>query len=271
MTPTDPLGRLLPRYEISAQRFEIDWNVKPGKRKPDQPETVDRAVIVDLSLGGALIQAGRDSEHVVNDTVTVRFGGVDGQVIIRHRQEAEDAVLYGVEWDVSIDALELIKTAVGFVRMSGELPPQWEEAQSPALDVQPPRLATDFLRDRLLPRYSLANQQPRIGWDVKLVNPVLRRREARKEAIVLDLSLGGALIEVSAPDTHEADDVVIVRLGGVDDQVVIRHRQESGDAVLYGLEWGGSYEFSQAVAKAVQMARGDSEDKLRTRWESGRD
>ena len=128
-----------------------------------------------------------------------------------------------------------------------------------------------FFGTDYFPAIPWPTRQPRIGWDVKLVNPVLRRREARKEAIVLDLSLGGALIEVSAPDTHEADDVVIVRLGGVDDQVVIRHRQESGDAVLYGLEWGGSYEFSQAVAKAVQMARGDSEDKLRTRWESGRD
>ena len=271
MTPDDPLGRLLPRYELTGQRPEIDWNIKPATRKPPRPETMDQAFIIDLSLGGALIEAAGDDANAVGDKVMVRFGDIEGHVIIRHRQDVDAVVLFGVEWDVSIDALDLIKTAVGQVHATGELPDQWTQSESPTPEVQSLRRGDDFLRNRLLPRHSLEEQRPRIGWDVKSANPLRRRRTPDKEAVLLDLSLGGALVEVSAPDTHSVDDVITVRLGGVDDHVTIRHRQESGDTVLYGVQWSGSYEMAQVVTRAVEMTVGDTDHRLQTRWESGRD
>lgn len=271
MTPVDPLGRLLPRYELAGQRPEIAWNIKPATRKPPRPETMDQAFIIDLSLGGALIEASGDDANAVGDKVMVRFGDIEGHVIIRHRQDIDAGVLFGVEWDVSIDALDLIKTAVGLVRATGELPDQWTQSESPTPEVQSLRRGDDFLRNRLLPRHSLSEQRPRIGWDVKSANPLRRRRTPDKEAVLLDLSLGGALVEVSAPDTHSVNDVITVRLGGVDDHVTIRHRQESGDTVLYGVQWSGSYEMARVVTRAVEMTVGDTDHRLQTRWESGRD
>lgn len=271
MTADDPLGRLLPRYELAGQRPEIDWNIKPATRKPPRPETMDQAFLVDLSLGGALIEAAGDDATAVGDKIMMRFGDIEGHVIIRHRQDVDNGALLGVEWDVSVDAVDLIKAAVGLVRTTGELPEEWAQAPSPTPEVQSLRRGDDFLRNRLLPRHSLDGQRPRIGWDVKSANPLRRRRTPEKEAVLLDLSLGGALVEVSAPDTHAENDRVNVRLGGVDDHVTIRHRQESGDTVLYGVQWSGSHEMTRVVTRAVEMTVGDTDHRLQTRWESGRD
>ena len=67
--------------------------------------------------------------------------------------------------------------------------------------------------DRLLPRHSLGEQRPQIGWDVQPANRLRRRPETVGTGFIVDLSLDGALIEVADTHQHEIDDVVVVRFG----------------------------------------------------------
>ena len=123
-----PVDRLLPRHPLGDQRPQIGWNVQPANRMRRRPETVETAFILDLSLDGALIEATGSDEHTVDDVVTVRFGGVDGQAIIRHRHEVDDVVRFGIQWLGSAALQAVVEKAVEMVRgHNGELRARWED------------------------------------------------------------------------------------------------------------------------------------------------
>lgn len=130
MDSEKPVDRLLPRHSLGAQRPQIGWNVRPARRLPPRPETVAAGVIVDLSLDGALVEVADTEQHEIDDIVVVRFGGIDGRVVIRHRQDGDGTVRYGIQWTGSNDMKRVIEQAVGMVRgHNGELRARWEDAR----------------------------------------------------------------------------------------------------------------------------------------------
>ena len=122
------LDRLLPRYSLREHRLQIGWNVQSVRLRRRLHETVEKAFLIDLSLGGALIEAQNSVKPAVGDVVTVRFGGVDGQAIIRHRREADRLAYFGIQWLESAELRPVIEKAVGMVRGGdGELRARWED------------------------------------------------------------------------------------------------------------------------------------------------
>ena len=125
-----PVDRLLPRHSLGEPRPQIGWNVQPASRMRRRPETVEAAFILDLSLDGALIEVAATDEHTIDDVVTVRFGGVDGRAVVRHRQQVDDIVRFGIQWLGSTELQAVIEKAVELVRgHNGELRARWEEAR----------------------------------------------------------------------------------------------------------------------------------------------
>ena len=126
-----PVDRLLPRHALGEQRPQIGWNVQPANRLRRRSESVEMAFILDLSLDGALIEAAAADDLTIDEIVTVRFGGVDGRAIIRHRQESDGAVRYGIQWLGATELRAVVEKAVEMVRgHNGELRARWEEARN---------------------------------------------------------------------------------------------------------------------------------------------
>jgi hypothetical protein len=126
--------------------------------------------------------------------------------------------------------------------------------------------------DRLLPRHEVAPMRATLEWDVRTERSGFKRHEVADEAVVVDLSLEGALIEVpkSGPERAKGD-VVCVRLGGASGEATVRHRRESDDATtwLYGIEWAGGGELRDAVENGVEQIRANA-TAVRRAWEAQR-
>ena len=124
------LDRLLPRHEVAPIRATIEWDVRTKRVKLKREEVADEAVVVDLSLEGALIEAPSTSKHEKGDVVEVRLGGAAGQATIRHVRlgDGGDTWLYGVKWILSPELREAVENGVEQLRESaGELRRAWEE------------------------------------------------------------------------------------------------------------------------------------------------
>lgn len=123
------LDRLLPRHQ-PRDIVQFGWNVVPERRFPKRAEQVTMATIVDLSLGGALIDVPGPCRHEAGEVVAVRFGGVDGAATVRHCRESDDRpgmTRYGVEWRPGHELAAMIERAVTTIRgREAELRHAWE-------------------------------------------------------------------------------------------------------------------------------------------------
>ena len=125
--------------------------------------------------------------------------------------------------------------------------------------------------DRLLPRHQVRPRRVVLEWDVRPPRKILRRPERSNPAEVVDLSLDGALIETDLDLTHEVDDVVVLRLGGVTGRAIVKHKRlgDSGTSWLYGVQWVKAPALKHAVDQAVEALRGDP-SVVRQSWEQHR-
>ncbi len=124
------LDRLLPRHESTAG-LDLVWNVhetRTGLFKKE--ETYSRAVILDLSLEGARVEAPAGQKHEVGDRVDVRFQGMEGHAEIRHHHVGPDGShIYGVRFIPEEGFGAAINQAVGELRgRSAELRTAWNRA-----------------------------------------------------------------------------------------------------------------------------------------------
>ena len=129
MDEVGKFDRLLPRRELTT-RVQIAWDVKPPRRFSRRGEEFVMATIIDLSLDGALLEVPDSSDHEVNDIVSLRFGGVDGRALVRHRRnDASGAgmIRYGIQWVGLPELRAVVERAVAAIRdENDELRPLWE-------------------------------------------------------------------------------------------------------------------------------------------------
>jgi len=123
------IDRLLPRHQLPA-RAQFRWNVVAERRFPPRAAQFVMATIIDLSLDGALIEVPASSRHEVGERVALRFGGVDGQATVRHRQAVDPergTVRYGIQWEFLPELAGTVEQAVATVRGDdAELRAAWE-------------------------------------------------------------------------------------------------------------------------------------------------
>jgi hypothetical protein len=128
---TNNIDRLLPRHE-SPESLDLSWNVRverSGLFKNKGEEISDRATIRDISLEGALIEITDSHHHEPGDEIAVRFRGLDGQAVIKHRRRADgsETLLYGVRFRPDAAFNDAIDEAVGEIRgHSSELNRVWQ-------------------------------------------------------------------------------------------------------------------------------------------------
>ncbi|MEM7140000.1 MAG: PilZ domain-containing protein [Actinomycetota bacterium] len=119
--------------------------------------------------------------------------------------------------------------------------------------------------DRLLPRHR-AEGDVTLEWNVRMARTGLFKKEERSAtAVIRDLSLEGALVEVHDGAAHEPGDEVIVRFDGLEGTATVRHAQADGDTVLYGVRFTPETEFNAAIDLAVGALRGHSAE-LSAAW-----
>lgn len=126
--------------------------------------------------------------------------------------------------------------------------------------------------DRLLPRHPVQPRRVEIEWDVRQPRRIVKKRAERSfVAEIVDLSLDGALVEVSVDAEHSIDDIVVLRLGGATGRAQIKHRRmgDPGPSWLYGVQWIKSPELKAAVDVAVEQLREDP-GRVRQSWEQQR-
>ncbi len=124
------LDRLLPRHEVAPMRATIEWDVRTERVKFKREERSDDAVVVDLSLEGALIEAPLSSKHDKGDQIQVRLGGAEGGATIRHVRlgDNRDTWLYGIKWNHTPALREAVENGVEQLRENAaELRRNWEE------------------------------------------------------------------------------------------------------------------------------------------------
>lgn len=126
--------------------------------------------------------------------------------------------------------------------------------------------------DRLLPRHPVRPRRVELEWDVRRPRRIVRKRPERWfVAEIVDLSLDGALVEVSVDAEHTVDDIVTLRLAGAEGRAVIKHRRmgDPGPSWLYGVQWVKSPELKRAVDSAVEQLR-ENPSQVRQTWEQRR-
>ena len=125
--------------------------------------------------------------------------------------------------------------------------------------------------DRLLPRHEVAPMRATIEWDVRTERVKFKRKERSVEAVVVDLSLEGALIEAPLSSKHDKDDQVQIRLGGAEGGATIRHFRlgDNRDTWLYGVKWIHTPALREAVENGVEQLRENAAE-LRRSWEEQR-
>jgi PilZ domain len=120
--------------------------------------------------------------------------------------------------------------------------------------------------DRLLPRHPGGTGLD-FAWNVHEARAGLfKKEETFSRAVIRDLSLDGALVEVPAGEEHEIGDRVDVRFEGMDGHAEIRHRNDGPDGShIYGVRFIPEDGFGAAVNKAVGELRGRSAE-LKNAW-----
>ncbi len=114
--------------------------------------------------------------------------------------------------------------------------------------------------DRLLPRRPVDTDVP-IAWDIRRTRRLVgRSHEISDPAQLLNLSLEGALIEVSLPSDRVPGEQVMIAMG--DDRrgrVEIRHARvaKSGDRMLYGVKFIEGAALSGIINHLADTARGN--------------
>ena len=130
MDPDAHLDRLLPRHALDGQPVQIGWAVRRARKPFRRTDSMEMGTIVNLSLDGALIEVPASCRHRVDDTVALRFGGIDGRAIVRHVQHDEDddtVVRYGIRWSDAAELRAVVEKAVAAVRgRNADLRRRWE-------------------------------------------------------------------------------------------------------------------------------------------------
>lgn len=120
--------------------------------------------------------------------------------------------------------------------------------------------------DRLLIRHETPTDLA-LSWNVRVKRQgLLHKEELHDHAVIRDLSLEGALVEVHERQVHEVGQHVAVRFEGLDGEAVIRHcRPGDGDSLLYGVRFLPDPTFTEQLGAAVSELRGHSSE-LKTAW-----
>lgn len=123
--------------------------------------------------------------------------------------------------------------------------------------------------DRLLPRHESATSLD-LSWNVRVARSgrfKKHREEMFDPAVIRDISLEGALVEIADVHEHEVGERVAVRFQGLDGTAQIRHRRPGRDgSLLYGVRFLPDPEFNDAVDTAVGELRGHAGDLVRA-WQ----
>jgi len=121
--------------------------------------------------------------------------------------------------------------------------------------------------DRLLPRHESPGSI-NVDWHVHMARDGLfKKAEVCTPAVMRDISLEGALVEVDSATRHEVGDRITVRLEGHEGIAVIRHAREGDDsAMLYGVRFLRDEGFNDAIDLTVGKLRGHSAE-LATAWQ----
>jgi len=121
--------------------------------------------------------------------------------------------------------------------------------------------------DRLLPRHEAATAL-QLTWDVREERQGLfKREETSTPALIHDISLEGALIEVESEKLHELGDTVNVRFRGFDGRAVVRHCHPGDNGtVVFGVKFLRDETFKDAIDIAVGELRGHSAE-LTMAWQ----
>jgi hypothetical protein len=124
----------------------------------------------------------------------------------------------------------------------------------------------EYHLDRLLPRHD-AERGLDLTWNVRQVRTGFRKTEEQSTpATIRNLSLEGALVEVTATEDHEVGTQVDVRFRGIDGRAQIRHRQPGADGeILYGVRFFPESGLGAVVIEAVGQLRGHAEE-LDSAW-----
>jgi hypothetical protein len=122
------IDRLLPRHE-SAENLDLTWDVRMERSSLFKKEEIStRAAILDISLEGALVKVHADTAHEIDEKVIVRFRGMDGLAIVKHRRAGDDGtMLFGVRFLPEPTFKGVVDHAVG--ELSGhpcELATAWQ-------------------------------------------------------------------------------------------------------------------------------------------------
>lgn len=121
--------------------------------------------------------------------------------------------------------------------------------------------------DRLMPRHSLPAALT-IGWNTApRRNRIGRLVDESSEAVIRDLSLTGALIEVDNPATTATGDTVEIRLGERTGTVTVRRVVPADDehGELYGVTFKHTDDLKPQFDILIGHLRGD-DDRLRQAW-----
>ncbi len=99
------MPRLSVRYRVAG--IGIEWIAPQGGRVlPNRKRTVD-AILLDLSVAGALIRAPESSAIKTGSQIDIRLSGEAGTVQVRNMRTGDDGlVLYGVVFHRISPALE---------------------------------------------------------------------------------------------------------------------------------------------------------------------
>jgi len=122
--------RLMPRHDVSGVELPIDWDTAGKRRLLGRTKPVP-ALIREISLLGALVDAPLPPCREVGDRVEIRLRGRSGLVEIRHARPAytEGRALYGVMF---VDTRNLdadIHEIVGYIRgQAADADLAWERA-----------------------------------------------------------------------------------------------------------------------------------------------
>ncbi|MGI9601093.1 MAG: hypothetical protein ACR2QE_04355 [Acidimicrobiales bacterium] len=109
--------RLMPRHEVGIE-LPIDWDTGAKRRFLGRAPGPVPALIREISLLGALVDAPLPPCREVGDRVEIRMQGRTGLVEIRHARPAysEGRALYGVMFADTRDLDDLIHEIVGYLR-----------------------------------------------------------------------------------------------------------------------------------------------------------
>ena len=121
--------------------------------------------------------------------------------------------------------------------------------------------------DRLLPRHESGDRLP-LSWNVRLERKsLLKKEEVSTPAVIRDLSLEGALIEVPTTDVIASGTGVDIRFRDLDGVVEVKHSRVSKDGYMfYGVRFIPEPMFRNAIEVEVGELRGHSAE-LAAAWQ----